>query len=98
MSIELKESQKVKLKKPKQYGVYLLNDDFTTFNFVIFVCQNVFNKNYQEADQIAMTIHYENKALAGVYSKEIAEFKKKKVEELSEENKFPFRAEIIELE
>lgn len=98
MSVELQENIKLKIKKPKQYGVYLLNDDYTTFDFVIFICQKVFQKNKEEGLEIALTIHKDKKALAGIYSKEIAELKCKLVEDYAEQEGFPFSATVSEID
>ncbi len=98
MSVELKENIKLKIKKPKQYGVYLLNDDYTTYDFVIFICEELFNKNKNEGLQIAIEIDKEQKALAGIYSKEIAELKKSLVEDYAEKEGFPFSAMVREID
>ncbi|WP_456479432.1 ATP-dependent Clp protease adaptor ClpS, partial [Nautilia sp.] len=39
---------------PKLYKVMLLNDDYTTFDFVIEVLKTVFHKNEDEA--VALTL------------------------------------------
>lgn len=98
MSTELKEDQKIKLKKPKLFAVYLLNDDFTTFEFVVFILTEIFDKSIEEAEQLTMKVHNDKKALAGIYTKEIAELKKEEVFEYASLNGFPFRADIEELE
>lgn len=98
MSTELKEDQKIKLKKPKLFAVYLLNDDFTTFEFVVFILTEIFDKSIEEAEQLTMKVHNDKKVLAGIYTKEIAELKKEEVFKYASLNGFPFRADIEELE
>ena len=40
-------------KEPRKYNVIILNDDFTTFEFVIMVVMTVFGKTQEEACNIA---------------------------------------------
>ncbi len=98
MSTKVQEDIKLKLKQPKQYGVYLLNDDFTTFDFVKLVLKEIFDKNGRSAEDIAMKIHTDKIALAGIYSKEVAEYKKDMVLRYAELDMCPFVAIVKELE
>lgn len=63
------------LDNPKQYKVIMYNDNFTTMDFVVFVLENIFGKNKEEAESIMLKIHNSGKAIVGIYSKEIAETK-----------------------
>ena len=45
-------------REPRRYRVNVLNDDFTTFEFVIMVMMTVFNKTMSEAEDIAETVLY----------------------------------------
>lgn len=85
-----------KIKEIKLYEVILLNDDITTMDFVVFILQNVFNKNEDEAIKIMYKIHNFGSAICGKYNKEIAHFKKKKVDELAKANDFPLRCSVKE--
>ncbi len=49
--------EKVKVQKPSMYAVIMLNDDYTPMEFVIYVLQSVFKKNYEDAKKIMLTIH-----------------------------------------
>lgn len=77
---------------PKQYKVFLLNDDYTSMDFVIEILMNVFHKNFQEAQRIMMEVHQKGHGLCGVYSYEIAETKVFQVEKHARENGFPLKA------
>ena len=66
------ERQKAKLKPPPMFKVVLLNDDFTTMEFVVCILQQYFNKSEEEAFQIMMKVHHEGRGICGVYSKDIA--------------------------
>ena len=47
------------LKEPKMYVVYVLNDDLTTFEFVVFVMMTVFRKTEEDAWGIADRTHHQ---------------------------------------
>jgi len=84
------------LKEPKKYKVYLLNDDYTTMDFVVDVLCEVFHKTYEEAVNIMLTIHKQGKGLCGIYTYEIAETKVDQVHKLARAHEFPLRATMEE--
>jgi ATP-dependent Clp protease adaptor protein ClpS len=61
--------------KPPMYKVLLLNDDYTPMEFVVYILQNIFNKNMEEATEIMMHVHRKGVGLCGVYTREVAETK-----------------------
>ena len=83
-----------KLKPPRKWAVILLNDDFTTFDFVIEVLASVFHKKHEEAQALAMEIHKQGSAVAGVYTHEIAETKAAHVNALADSVETPLRADL----
>lgn len=76
---------------PKRYRVILLNDDYTSMEFVILVLEGVFHKSEQEAQSLMMSIHETGSGVAGVYSFEIAEMKTVTVTELARRHEYPLR-------
>ena len=83
--------ERTKTKTPKKYKVLLLNDDYTTMEFVVFILETVFHKSHQEATTLMLTIHQTNSGVCGVYSYEIAEMKTEIVTELARKHEFPLR-------
>jgi len=79
------------LKKPPLYHVFLLNDDYTTMDFVVSVLEKVFYKATVEATQIMLRVHKNGKGLAGTYTREIAETKIGTVHALAREYEFPLK-------
>jgi ATP-dependent Clp protease adaptor protein ClpS len=71
----LKERIQEKTKEPLQYGVVLLNDDYTPMQFVIDVLEAVFQKSPAEAYRIMMQVHLGGRGVAGIYPWEVAETK-----------------------
>ena len=86
-----------KTKKPSLYKVLLLNDDYTTMEFVVLILESVFNKSSVEATQVMLHVHKNGSGLAGIYTREIAETKVHIVQELARKNKFPLKC-IMEKE
>ena len=80
-----------KTKEPPMYRVLLLNDHYTTMEFVVFVLQSVFRKEPQEAYQIMMSVHSNGSGVAGVYTREVAETKLALVSQLARENSYPLK-------
>lgn len=90
--IEVKERQEIKT--PSLYKVFLLNDDYTTMDFVVHVLENVFSKPKVEATQIMLHVHKKGKGLAGIYTREIAETKAETVHELARQHSFPLKCSM----
>lgn len=81
-------------KEPRKYNVLILNDDFTTFEFVIMVVMTVFGKTETEACNIAETTHVHQKATVGSYTLDIARSKVAKATAMARAEGFPLRFEI----
>jgi ATP-dependent Clp protease adaptor protein ClpS len=91
-NVQVKEREEVKL--PSLYKVFLMNDDYTTMDFVVRILENVFHKPPAEATRIMLHIHKNGKGLAGVYTREIAETKIETVHELAGQNGFPLKCSM----
>lgn len=89
---ELLERTRQDTKKPELYRVLLLNDDYTTMEFVVEILESVFHKQPAEAFRIMMAVHTQGKGLCGVYPHEVAETKVDTVMERAREQGFPLRA------
>lgn len=77
---------------PKQYNVFLLNDDYTSMDFVVDILMKLFRKNFQDAHRIMIEVHQNGRGLCGVYPYEVAETKVHQVSILARENGFPLKA------
>ncbi len=89
---EVLERTKQKTKRPELYKVLLLNDDYTTMDFVVEVLETIFNKAPAEAYRIMMAVHTQGKGLCGVYPHDIAETKVETVIDRARESGFPLKA------
>jgi ATP-dependent Clp protease adaptor protein ClpS len=88
---------KIKVTKPGQYNVVLLNDDFTEMQFVIEILQSIFHRSLEEASQIMLNVHEQGKGIAGTYTLEIAETKAIETIQTAQINGFPLQA-VVEKE
>lgn len=92
----VKERPGVQKKEPRQFHVILLNDDYTTMEFVVMVLEQVFQKGPAEAFRVMMQVHVNGRGLAGVYSWEVAETKVEVVTSMARQAGFPLKAVIEE--
>lgn len=82
---------RIKLKKPSKYAVYILNDNYTAWQFVIVVLIKIFNKSEEDATIITKTVHNGGEGLCGIYTKEIAESKVQAAKDFAQVNSQPLR-------
>ena len=92
----VKERVKPEKKHPTLFKVVLLNDDYTTMEFVVNVLESVFQKSPAEAYRIMMQVHTAGSGVAGVYPWEVAETKVDTVTSLARDAEYPLRAAIEE--
>ena len=89
---------KQKLKIPNRFDVILLNDDYTSMEFVVEVLRRFFHKEFQAAEAIMLKIHIDGEAVCGSYSYDVAQTKVKQVIGYSRENDQPLMAVLRELD
>jgi ATP-dependent Clp protease adaptor protein ClpS len=87
---------KTKQQEPTLYKVVLLNDDYTTMDFVIHILEEVFQKSPAEAFRIMMQVHVNGRGIAGVYPWEVAETKVETVSTMARDAGYPLRAALEE--
>jgi ATP-dependent Clp protease adaptor protein ClpS len=88
---DVRSEQDVQLDEPPLYRVLLLNDDYTTMDFVVEVLKYVFQKSEEDANQIMLNVHHKGVGVCGLYPFEIAETKVDMVDGLARERGFPLK-------
>ncbi|MCC7010641.1 MAG: ATP-dependent Clp protease adaptor ClpS [Acidobacteria bacterium] len=88
----VKERIKTEKREPLLYKVVLLNDDYTTMEFVVEVLMSVFQKTPAEAYRIMMLVHTTGRGIAGLYPWEVAETKAETVVSLARTAGYPLKA------
>ena len=97
MSQVVSKTSKQKFKTPKRFDVILLNDDYTTMEFVVEVLQQFFNKEFKAAEAIMLKIHIDGEAVCGTYSYDVAQTKVTQVIDYSRQNEQPLMCVLREL-
>ena len=90
-------TSKQKLKTPKRFDVILLNDDYTTMEFVVEVLRRFFHKESLVAESIMIKIHIDGEAICGTYSYDVAQTKVTQVSDYSRQNEQPLMCVLREL-
>ena len=85
---------KPELKKPRQFRVLLVNDDYTTMEFVVMVLESVFYKTREEAIRIMLHVHQKGRGLCGVFPHEIAESKVQQVLDAARDSEHPLQCTL----
>ena len=97
MSQVVSKSSKKKLKTPKRFDVILLNDDYTTMEFVVEVLRRFFYKEFKAAESIMLKIHIDGEAVCGTYSYDVAQTKVTQVIDYSRQREQPLMCVLREL-
>src|SRR5215467_11845959 len=88
----VKERTDVERQEPTLYHVVLLNDDYTTMEFVVTVLEGVFQRTPAEGFRIMMHVHVNGRGIAGTYPWEVADTKANTVITLARDAGFPLKA------
>lgn len=84
------------LKEPPMYRVLLINDDYTTMEFVVEILMRVFKKPVEDATRIMLAVHQQGSGVCGVYTYEVAETKVDTVHTLTREHGYPLKCTMEE--
>ncbi|NHB87951.1 ATP-dependent Clp protease adapter ClpS [Photorhabdus tasmaniensis] len=85
----VKSEQQQKLQPPSMYQVILNNDDYTPMEFVVDVLRKFFSYDVERATQLMLDVHYQGKAICGVYTAEVAETKAAQINMYAREQGHP---------
>ncbi|BAS68272.1 ATP-dependent Clp protease adapter ClpS [Bathymodiolus septemdierum thioautotrophic gill symbiont] len=97
MDDTLTKTAKPKLKKPSQFQVLLLNDDYTEMDFVIEVLMQFFAKTEEAAHAIMLKVHIDGEGVCGIYSHDVAQTKVTQVIDFSRSNEQPLMCVVREV-
>ena len=87
----VRERSDVRTNQPRKYSVIIYNDDFTPMDFVVDILVHIFRKSEAEAISLMLAVHHSDKAVAGVYSYDIARSKADKATAIAREEGYPLR-------
>ncbi len=83
-----------KPKKPSQFKVLLLNDDYTPMEFVVIVLKRYFQMDMEQATRVMLHVHQKGVGVCGVFPYEIAETKVNQVMDFARQNQHPLQCTL----
>ena len=83
-----------KPKKPSQYKVLLLNDDYTPMEFVVMVLKRFFRMDLEEATRVMLHVHQKGVGVCGIFPYEVAETKVNQVMDFAKQNQHPLQCTL----
>ena len=93
-AIKTQTQEKIKIEEPAKYDVILLNDEVTTYDFVIKVLKQIFHKSDEQAIALTKHIHEKGSGVVGTYLYEIAEQKGIETTLLAREEGYPLQVKV----
>ena len=85
---------RAKSKKPSQYKVLMLNDDYTPMEFVVMCLKRFFRMDLEQATRVMLHVHQRGVGVCGVYPYEVAETKVNQVMDFARENQHPLQCTL----
>ncbi len=85
---------RTKTKKPSQYKVLLLNDDYTPMEFVVMVLKRFFSMDMEDATRVMLHVHQKGVGICGVFTYEVAETKVNQVMDFAREHQHPLQCTL----
>ena len=83
-----------KPKKPSQYKVLLLNDDYTPMEFVVMVLKRFFKMDLEQATRVMLHVHQKGVGVCGIFPYEVAETKVNQVMDFARQNQHPLQCTL----
>ena len=85
-----------KLKEPRDFMVILLNDNYTTREFVVEILKLIFHKSTEEATKIMLNVHNKGQGIVGIYTWDIANTKADQVHAIAKQYDYPLKCVVEE--
>ncbi len=85
---------RTKPKKPSQYKVLLLNDDYTPMEFVVMVLKRFFSMDMEDATRVMLHVHQKGVGVCGIFTYEVAETKVNQVMDFAREHQHPLQCTL----
>jgi ATP-dependent Clp protease adaptor protein ClpS len=85
---------RTKPKKPSQYKVLMLNDDYTPMEFVVMVLKRFFSMDLEQATRVMLHVHQKGVGVCGIFTYEVAETKVNQVMDFARQNQHPLQCTL----
>jgi len=85
---------RAKPKKPSQFKVLMLNDDYTPMEFVVMCLKRFFHMDMEQATRVMLHVHQKGVGVCGIFPYEIAETKVNQVMDFARQNQHPLQCTL----
>ena len=85
---------RAKPKKPSQFKVLMLSDDYTPMEFVVMVLKRFFHMDLEQATRVMLHVHQRGVGVCGIFPYEIAETKVNQVMDFARQNQHPLQCTL----
>jgi ATP-dependent Clp protease adaptor protein ClpS len=85
---------RTKPKKPNQFKVLMLNDDYTPMEFVVMCLKRFFAMDLEQATRVMLHVHQKGVGVCGIFPYEIAETKVNQVMDFARQNQHPLQCTL----
>ena len=85
---------RTKPKRPSQFKVLMLNDDYTPMEFVVMVLKRFFGMDLEQATRVMLHVHQKGVGICGIFPYEIAETKVNQVMDFARQNQHPLQCTL----
>jgi len=85
---------RAKPKRPSQYKVLMLNDDYTPMEFVVMVLKRFFSMDLEQATRVMLHVHQKGVGVCGIFPYEVAETKVNQVMDFARQNQHPLQCTL----
>jgi ATP-dependent Clp protease adaptor protein ClpS len=85
---------RAKPKKPSQFKVLMLNDDYTPMEFVVMCLKRFFSMDLEQATRVMLHVHQKGVGVCGIFPYEIAETKVNQVMDFARQNQHPLQCTL----
>ncbi|WP_298301007.1 ATP-dependent Clp protease adapter ClpS [uncultured Erythrobacter sp.] len=85
---------RTKPKRPSQYKVLMLNDDYTPMEFVVMVLKRFFGMDLEQATRVMLHVHQKGVGVCGIFPYEVAETKVNQVMDFARQNQHPLQCTL----
>ena len=77
------------------FKLSLLNDDYTSMEFVVRVLEEIFELKHEDAERVMLEIHHEGEGVCGSITREEAEARAARVVDLARQHQHPLRCRVL---